>query len=115
MNKIPFPNWNDKAKAQQNWLTDRGRNGFDAWNGFTIPKVENDILQGSGRLWRGADAAGVISIFDERVERFKYIFQHVFAEHRRGIQMHIIREPNGPVEQFKTSGGRIKNDRSTDL
>ena len=100
MNKIPFPTWNDKARAQQDYLTNNGKNGFNAWNDFVVPKVENDILQGSGRLWRSADSKGVVSIFDERVEKFGYMFRHVFQEYRRGIKMNIIKEPYGEIEDF---------------
>lgn len=99
LNKIPFPTWDDKTKAQQNYLTNNGTNDFDPWNQFTIPKTENDLIQSTGRLWRSIDSFGVVSLFDPRVEKFKYIMRHVFDQYRHGINTSIMRE-NGEIEKF---------------
>jgi Rad3-related DNA helicase len=100
LNRIPFPNWNDKARAMQDYLTNNGKNGFNPWKGFTIPKTQNDILQSSGRLWRDRDSKGVVSIFDDRIEKHGYMVKHCFNFYRHGIAMNIRREKNGPVEPF---------------
>lgn len=99
LNKIPFPLYDDKMRAQQEFLTDRGKNDFDAWGNFTIPKVENDILQSSGRLWRSPDSKGVFGIFDHRVEKFKYIFKHTMNVYRHGIESLKI-EGDGTIDEF---------------
>lgn len=96
LNKIPFPNWNDKTKALQNFLTNFGTNSFDPWNEFTIPKCENDISQSFGRLWRKPDSKGVVSIFDSRIEKFKYIFKHTIYYQRHGIKSLIIKNDGNP-------------------
>lgn len=101
LNKIPFPNWDDKAKAQQDFLTDHGKNNFDPWKQFTIPKTENDIIQSTGRLWRSIDSKGIVSIFDPRVEKFKYIFQHTMDRYRHGIKSLIMKDDS--ITEFKIS------------
>lgn len=100
LNRLPFPNWNDKARAQQDFLTNNGKNGFDPWKGFVVPKTQNDILQSSGRLWRDVNSKGVVSIFDDRIEKHAYMIKRCFDYYRHGIEMNIIREPNGKVEKF---------------
>ena len=104
LNKIPFPNWDDKNKALQDYLTDSGKNRFDPWNEFTIPKTENDIIQSTGRLWRSTDSCGIVSIFDPRIEKFKYIIKHTMNIYRHGINLKIIRDMNTEnerIEEFK--------------
>ena len=101
LNKIPFPNWDDKARAQQDYLTNFGKNSFNAWKDFTVPKTQNDILQSSGRLWRTKDSKGIVSIFDYRIERFSYIIKKCFDYYRHGIKMSIKREKDGPIEKFE--------------
>lgn len=100
LNRIPFPNWNEKAKAQQDFLTNNGKNGFDPWLGFTVPKTQNDILQSSGRLWRNSESYGVVGIFDERMERHAYMIKNCFDKYRHGIKINIIREQDKPVEKW---------------
>lgn len=99
LNKIPFPNWNEKAKAQQAYLTNNGKNSFDPWKGFTLPKTENDIIQSTGRLWRSTDSFGVVSIFDSRIEKFKYIIKHTMDRYRHGININIMDE-DGNISKF---------------
>lgn len=99
LNKIPFPNWDEKNQALQEYLTDRGRNNFDPWKQFTIPKTENDIIQSTGRLWRALDSKGIVSIFDHRIEKFSYIIRDTMDIHRHGIKINIMDE-NG-VRPFK--------------
>lgn len=99
LNKIPFPTWDDKTRALQDYLTNGGKNDFDPWNQFTVPKTENDIIQSTGRLWRSVSSKGVVSIFDPRVEKFKYIMRHVFDRYRHGIQTKIMREDSS-IEEF---------------
>jgi Rad3-related DNA helicase len=100
LNRIPFPNWNDKARAQQDYLTNNGKNGFDPWKGFVVPKTQNDILQSSGRLWRDVSSKGVVSIFDDRIEKHRYMIKRCFDQYRHGIAINIRREPNGEIESF---------------
>lgn len=100
LNKLPFPVYDDKSRAQQNYLTNNGQNDFDTWNSFVVPKVENDIIQSTGRLWRNTSSHGVISIFDSRVEKFRYIMRKCFDYHRHGIESNIMRE-DGTIEEFK--------------
>lgn len=92
LNKIPFPNYNDKFKALQSFLTDNGTNDFDSWNDFTVIKAENDLIQTTGRLWRSKDSKGIVSIFDPRVEKFTYMMRHVFNGYRHGIVSKIMDE-----------------------
>lgn len=99
LNKIPFPTWDDKTRALQDYLTNGGKNDFDPWNQFTIPKTENDIIQSTGRLWRSIKSKGVVSIFDPRVEKFRYIMRHVFDRYRHGIKTYIMDE-NGHIDNF---------------
>lgn len=99
LNKIPFPTWDDKMRAQQDFLTNNGKNDFDPWGQFTVPKTENDMIQSLGRLWRSPDSKGVVSIFDPRVEKFRYMMRHVFDRYRHGIKTRIMRE-DGTVEDF---------------
>ena len=115
LNRIPFPNWNDKAKAQQDYITDHGRNGIDAWGDFVVPKTENDILQSSGRLWRGAESEGVVACFDDRCDRFAYMFKHCFYERRKGITMLIMdQEHAGEVREWTSASGGGKTSKHSD-
>lgn len=102
LNKIPFPLYDDKMRAQQDFLTNKGTNDFDSWGGFTVPKVENDILQSSGRLWRKPDAKGIFAIFDSRIEKFKYMIKHTMGNYRHGIKMyHVIEDENKDFNEIK--------------
>ena len=94
LNKFPFPNYDDKNRALRNYLTDRETNGYDFWNDYTIPKCENDISQSLGRLWRKPDSFGVVSIFDERLEKFKYMIKHTMYNNRHGIKFLIMDQDN---------------------
>lgn len=104
MNKLPFPLYDDKARALQEYLTNHGKNDYDSWNSYVVPKTENDIIQGTGRLWRGVTDSGVVSIFDSRCEkRFKYMMRHVFDIYRHGINTKIMHEDengNISIEKF---------------
>ena len=99
LNKIPFPTWDDKTRALQDYLTNGGKNDFDPWKQFTIPKTENDIIQSTGRLWRSVNSKGVVSIFDPRVEKFRYIMRHVFDRYRHGIKTYIMNN-DGSISNF---------------
>ena len=103
LNKIPFPTWDDKMRAQQDFLTNNGKNNFDPWNQFTIPKTENDVIQSTGRLWRQIESKGVISIFDPRVEKFRYIIRHTMDRYRHGIVTNIM-DDEGNVNHFDIKG-----------
>lgn len=100
LNKIPFPTWDDKTRAYQDYLTNQGKNDFDPWNDFTVPKTENDIIQSTGRLWRSIESKGIVSIFDPRVEKFRYMMRHVFDRYRHGIKTNIMDE-EGNISNFK--------------
>ena len=89
LNKIPFPCFGEKAQAQQNYLT-QVANEFDPWNDWTIPNTENSIIQATGRLWRGIGDFGVVSIFDSRLNKFKYIIKHTMYNYRHGIQINML-------------------------
>lgn len=89
LNKIPFPCFGDKAQAQQTYLTEVA-NEFDPWNDWTIPNTENSIIQATGRLWRSLDDFGVVSIFDSRLTKFKYIIKHTMYNYRHGIDIKLL-------------------------
>jgi Rad3-related DNA helicase len=103
LNRIPFPNWGEKEQARARFLTQNGKNGFDPWNQFTIPKTENDIIQSTGRLWRNSQSRGVIGICDTRLEKFRYIVKHAVAEARPGISIMKL-EADGSVNPFNIKG-----------
>lgn len=98
LNKIPFPNWNEKAKAQQDYLTNKGKNEIDPWMDISIPKTENDIVQSTGRLWRSIDSKGIVSIFDHRIEKHKYIIKNTMGYYRHGIKTKIMKD--NKIEDF---------------
>ena len=88
LNKIPFPTYNDKFKAQANYLEKVAR--MNGWTKFTIPQVKNDITQTTGRLWRRPGDKGTIAIMDERLtKRFSYMVKYV-EESRKGIKVTIL-------------------------
>lgn len=98
LNKLPFPNYNEKAKALQNYLTDNGTNGYDSWNNFVVPKCENDISQSLGRLWRTPSSSGIVAVFDDRIERFKYMVKHTMHYQRHGIGTFIMNNDDEIIE-----------------
>lgn len=98
INKIPFPLYDDKCRANQEYLTQCNRNGFDAWNGFIVPKTENDLIQSTGRLWRSAESYGTVGVFDSRLSgRFSYMIKHCFEMYRHGIKVLQMKE-DGSIE-----------------
>lgn len=102
LNKIPFPTYDDKQRAFQEYLTNGGKNGFDTWNQFTIPKTENDIIQSLGRLWRNPESKGIVSIFDSRIidPKFKYIIRDTMDQYRHGIKINAMND-DGIVTPLK--------------
>ena len=50
INQIPFQAYDDKFKAQANYLQKVGRK--NPWKEFTLPLVINDITQTTGRIYR---------------------------------------------------------------
>ena len=88
LNRIPFPTYDDKFKAQANYLEKVAR--INAWRKFTIPQVKNDITQTTGRLWRKPGDKGTICIMDPRLTtRFKYMIKYI-EEVRKGIKVEIL-------------------------
>ena len=93
LNKIPFPNYDDKNKALETFLTKNGKKDYNFWSNYTIPKVCNDIIQSTGRLWRSTESKGIVSILDPRLnKRFKYLINMTMDKYRHGIE---IKELNG--------------------
>lgn len=99
LNKLPFPLYGDVAEARNKFLTDGGKNRFDPWSDYTVPIVENDIIQSTGRLWRNSESAGIIAIFDSRIKRFKYLIKKSVRETRPGIKISIMQ--SGEVKPFE--------------
>lgn len=89
LNKLPFPNWDDKARARDEYLTNGGKLNYDVWRQYTIPHLCNDILQSLGRLHRNTDSKGIISIFDSRIEKFSYVISKTICNYKKGIQVNI--------------------------
>lgn len=90
LNKIPFPNYNDKFKAMNTYLENIA--GMNPWIEFTIPKVVNDLTQSTGRLWRKPGDSGVIAIFDDRLAgKMSYLIKDIKRE-RAGIKVTIIED-----------------------
>lgn len=90
LNKIPFPNYNDKFKAMNTYLENVA--GMNPWTEFTIPKVVNDLTQSTGRLWRKPGDSGVIAIFDDRLAgKMSHLIKDIKRE-RAGIKVTIIED-----------------------
>lgn len=88
LNRIPFPSYDDKFRAMISYLENVAR--IDPWNEYTIPKVENDITQSTGRLWRRPGDRGTIAIFDSRLNgKFSYFIKTVQRE-RPGIRVEQV-------------------------
>lgn len=88
LNKIPFPNYDEKNQALQKFLTNDGKSNYNFWENYTIPKVCNDIIQSTGRLWRSTDSKGIVSILDPRLsKRFKYLISMTMDKYRHGINI----------------------------
>ena len=88
LNRIPFPTYNDKFRAQAKYLEEIAN--MNAWTKFTIPLVKNDITQTLGRLWRRKGDKGTVAIMDPRLlDKFKYMLDYV-KEVRKGINVRII-------------------------
>lgn len=102
MNKLPFPTWNEKTQKMRDYVTNFGNNDIDFWTDFSVPKTENDIIQGTGRLWRTPDSFGIISIFDPRIIKHKYMIRHVLNDYRHGIKINIMDDENN-VKKFDVS------------
>lgn len=92
LNKIPFPTYDEKFKAQIFYLENVAK--VDPWKYFTIPKVENDLTQSTGRLWRRPGDKGTIAVFDDRLNnRFSYLVKSVQRE-RPGIKVERVYSKN---------------------
>lgn len=93
LNKIPFPSYDDKFKAMATYLENIA--GIDPWMGYTMPKVDNDLTQSTGRLWRKPGDRGTIAIFDDRLDgKFSYFVKSIKRE-RPGIRVEVIE--NDPI------------------
>ena len=88
LNRIPFPTYDDKFRAHAEYLKEVA--GIDPWKKFTVPKVKNDMIQVTGRLWRKPGDSGVVGVFDPRLlGRFKYMADFVLNT-RKGIKYRVI-------------------------
>ena len=97
IDRIPFPTYDTLFQARSRYLSQDSN--FDGWNDFTIPFVENDLIQSTGRLWRSADSNGLISVFDSRGEKkFKYILRHSISNIRKGIKTYMLNDDK--IEDF---------------
>lgn len=110
LNKLPFPNWNDKTRAMRDYITNNGKNNIDFWKDYSVPKTENDIIQTTGRLWRNEDSKGIVSIFDPRIIQHKYMIRYTMENYRKGIKINIMDE-NGNVRPFDVSKIEEKDTR----
>ena len=86
LDKIPFVAQDNREIKFRDYLQQSYLGNFDTWKGYTVPQVENDIIQSLGRLWRDKDSKGIVSLFDERDKRFGYIYREAVLETRPGIQ-----------------------------
>ena len=85
LNAIPFPAYDEKFQKQAAYLKKYAK--IDPWSGFTTPKVGNDIIQTTGRLWRNPGDKGSVGIVDPRLnKRFKWMQSYVTAV-RKGIKV----------------------------
>lgn len=88
LNRIPFPTYDKKFKAQATYLEKVAR--MNAWSKFTIPQVKNDITQTTGRLWRAPGDKGTIAIMDPRLtKKFAYMIKYI-KDVRKGIKVRVI-------------------------
>lgn len=88
LNKIPFEQYDEEFKKRVNYLN--GTIGIDPWNDYTIPFVNNTMIQTTGRLWRGPEDFGLVAISDSRLDgRFKYLLKNI-TNVRKGINLHIL-------------------------
>ena len=89
LNKIPFPNYDAKFKAQSNYLENVAQ--LNPWTQFTLPMVKNDMNQATGRLWRSPGDYGTVAIMDPRLlDNFEYMTKYI-EETRRGIKVEILK------------------------
>lgn len=95
MNRIPFSNYGEKDRKEQDYITDNGRNGIDAWKDIAVPRMQNALLQGSGRLWRKPDSKGTIGIFDSRCDKHKMVIKRMFETYRPGMVMTKLEQDGG--------------------
>lgn len=88
LNKIPFPTYDEKFQALSTYLENIADK--DPWSQYTVPKVQNDLTQSTGRLWRNPGDKGTIAVFDERLDgKFSYFIKSIQRE-RAGIKIEII-------------------------
>jgi Rad3-related DNA helicase len=109
LNKIPFPNFDEKFKAQIKYLNEVAQ--MNPWTQFTIPLVKNSITQSTGRLWRHPGDKGYISIFDKRLlERFGYMI-HYISNTRKGIKVKVLSKD---LKEIDISKYKISNEEDED-
>lgn len=88
LNKIPFEQYDEEFKMKVNYLNTTI--GIDPWTDYSIPFVNNTMIQTTGRLWRGPDDFGLVAISDSRLDgRFSYLLKNI-TEVRKGINLHIL-------------------------
>ena len=83
LDKIPFPLYDEKQQAKVAYLDKYFEN---TWKEYTVPSVENDIIQATGRLWRSSEDCGVIAILDARLKKFNYMITDSIRKYRKGIE-----------------------------
>lgn len=85
VNKIPFPRWDESYKKKQAYI--QHETGLNAYEGYTIPYTENQLIQAMGRLWRKPGDIGNVAVFDGGlVSKHKKIYNYV-SMYRYGINL----------------------------
>lgn len=85
LDKIPFVAQDNREIKFRDYLQQSYLGNFDTWKGYSVPQVENDIIQSLGRLWRDKYSKGIVSLFDERDKKFSYIYRDAIVRTRPGI------------------------------
>ncbi len=88
INKIPFEKYDEEFIGRTEYLK---RNAdIDPWTDYSIPIVQNTLIQTTGRLWRTPGDFGMVAIDDGRlVGRFNYLMRTI-RDVRKGITIHIV-------------------------
>lgn len=95
LDKFPFPNFDEHEQKLQDYLKTTLGEKFNPWNMRTMPLMINDIIQATGRLWRGKDDYGTVAILDPRNMHWSHTaIRKGVIEARPGINTFVYQDGN---------------------
>lgn len=90
MDKYPVPSYDEHEQKMQEFLSMKNSK-FNPWTHRTIPLTVNDVIQGTGRLWRSVNSYGTIAILDPRYTGWiKNIIKLSVLIPRHGINSYVF-------------------------